>query len=702
MGGVVLKCPSCDKDLEQGSNFCNGCGYCFSGGGQTGQLNPDTILENRYVIVKTIGRGGMGAVYMALDSRLDNLPVAIKEMSTKAVGGNLQSAIAAFKKEASMLTRLKHPALPVVRDFFSKGEDRWYLVMDYIEGETLAQIAAKRGPIPEADVLDWARQLCEILSYLHDQAPPIIFRDLKPANIMLTPLGHIKLIDFGIARHFRVGNTADTSAYGSHGFAPPEQYGENQTSPASDIYALGATLHFLLTGIDPGKNPFLFDPPSKTQKISPRFETAIMKALDLKAGNRPKDMREMLTLLPGRALGGMAGGSKFTNPQAPHAKTDGLINTEDKHNDEAKIAVETRSSSQTTALTVGIETDNNTDKTSALTNPQITDTAPMNISPQTKAVKSAMSNTQNNKPASKPGKSRNAVIAACIVVVLLISGAYGLSKVKKQNAANDKLEQAAKILANSKYEEVRLKYETSQDDNTSEANKTNKVNSKESEKEEPNSIAVFNDAALEKALRTAINKPQGNVYTTDLKNIWSLDLKNAGVRDISALSYCSNLGYLVLDNNPIKDISPLRNLTKLNTILLSDAQVSNISVLAGLTNLEELWLGSNQIDNLTPLTGLNKLRILELSSNRIKNISPLKNLTKLEQLNLSYNQICDITSLSSMTSLKYLYLRSNQITNVNALAGLQNFKDLALEDNPINDYSPVSSYYQNLSQGGAY
>lgn len=293
----MAKCPVCNTEIPENSKFCSECGYSISGA-KTGKLNPDTVLENRYIVVKTLGRGGMGAVYLALDSRLDNIPVAIKEMSTGAIGGDLQAAISAFKKEASILVNLRHPALPRMSDFFSQGEDRWYLVMDYIEGLTLKEIVDERGPTPEAEVVNWARQLCQILDYLHQQNPPIIFRDLKPANIMLTPEGHVKLIDFGIARHFQQGGTADTTAYGSSGFAPPEQYGENQTDPRSDIYALGATLHYLLTGIDPGKTPFVFESPRQMARISPRMEGAVMKALEFKAENRPGNMQEMLRLLP--------------------------------------------------------------------------------------------------------------------------------------------------------------------------------------------------------------------------------------------------------------------------------------------------------------------------------------------------------------------------------------------------------------------
>lgn len=266
----------------------------------TGQLCPESILEGRYVIIQTVGQGGMGAVYKALDMRLDNMPVAIKEMSTGATGGDLESAVAAFKKEASMLSNLKHPALPIIRDFFSQGEERWYLVMEYIEGSTLADIARIRGKLPQEEVLDWGSKLCEILDYLHRQDPPVIFRDLKPANIMLTPDGLIKLIDFGIARHFKMESSQDTVSFGSAGYAPPEQYGHNQTDPASDIYSLGATLHYLLTGVNPSQNPFKFTSPGTIVDVSTAFEKAIMMALELQSEKRPASAREMLQIMHGK------------------------------------------------------------------------------------------------------------------------------------------------------------------------------------------------------------------------------------------------------------------------------------------------------------------------------------------------------------------------------------------------------------------
>ncbi|MFX4261533.1 protein kinase domain-containing protein [Pelotomaculum propionicicum] len=302
-------CSLCGTDNQDDNKYCSNCGTNLAD--PTGQLASQTVLEGRYIIVEVLGRGGMGAVYKALDQRLNNMPVAIKEMSTGAVGKrNLQASIDSFKKEATMLINLKHPALPHITDFFSLGEDRFYLVMDYIEGQTLKEIAVRRGPIPEIEVLDWLEQLGDILDYLHNQKPPVIFRDLKPSNIMLTPDGTIKLIDFGIARHFRPDSTSDTAPYGSPGYAPPEQHGKTQTDARSDIYALGATLHHLLTGIDPSKKPFFFEVPGKVVKVSPEIESAIMKSLQLKLENRPSSIKDMLAMIPGTAVPDQKRGKK--------------------------------------------------------------------------------------------------------------------------------------------------------------------------------------------------------------------------------------------------------------------------------------------------------------------------------------------------------------------------------------------------------
>src|SRR6266704_2200175 len=156
-----------------------------------------------------------------------------------------------FKREALLLAGLTHPNLPSIYDHFSEA-GRWYLVMDFIEGETLEERLNKEpeGRLSVEEAQRIGIQLCTVLGYLHGRQPPIIFRDLKPANIMMTPDGHLYLIDFGIARHFKPGQAKDTIAFGSPGYAAPEQYGKAQTTARSDIYSLGANLHQLLTGID--------------------------------------------------------------------------------------------------------------------------------------------------------------------------------------------------------------------------------------------------------------------------------------------------------------------------------------------------------------------------------------------------------------------------------------------------------------------
>ena len=328
----MLKCPSCGTSSVGESNFCAKCGYALQGA--TGRLDADSLLEDRYVITGLLGRGGMGAVYKALDLRLNKSVVAIKEMSTAALGpGKLEKALAVFKQEASMLIKLRHPSLPRVTDFFSAGEDRWYLVMDCIEGETLEALAGSQGKIPEKEVIGWALQLCDVLDYLHGRDPPVIFRDLKPANIMLTLKHEIKLIDFGIARHFNPDTSADTMSFASIGFAPPEQFGEGQTDPRSDIFSLGATLHYLVTGLDPAKNPFKYDRPDRVAPVSTAFSDLIMEMLELEPGNRPQGVALIKKKLQGIPVDGSAAPpTEFIEPgpvKGPPGAATELFLTED-------------------------------------------------------------------------------------------------------------------------------------------------------------------------------------------------------------------------------------------------------------------------------------------------------------------------------------------------------------------------------------
>ena len=302
---MAQTCPLCRSDNVAGARFCNQCGTLLQGGGvlaagkasvltTTGMLTAPTLLRGgRYQVVQTIGQGGMGAVYKALDLHLSRRVVAIKEMSQQGLAGReLQEATAAFSREAAMLAHLKHGGLPRIYEQFEDGGRR-YLVMELIEGQTLErrlESVQKRGQhVGVEEAISLGCKLCGVLEYLHGQTPPIIFRDLKPANIMLTPEGSVYLIDFGIARFFKPGQAKDTTALGSAGYAPPEQY-RQATSVRSDIYALGATLHAVLTGDDPSLNPFLFRP---FLVNPPELERLILRMVNLDEQRRPGSVQEV-------------------------------------------------------------------------------------------------------------------------------------------------------------------------------------------------------------------------------------------------------------------------------------------------------------------------------------------------------------------------------------------------------------------------
>jgi serine/threonine protein kinase len=268
----------------------------------TGLLIPNHLLRERYRIINLLGQGGMGAVYRAEDTHLGNRLVAIKEMRQSGMTPQeITEATKAFQSEAYMLAALQHPNLPSIYEhFYDVGLERWYLVMTFIEGDTLEDHLGKArgGRLPVKEVLDIGIQLCTVLGYLHTHRPPIIFRDLKPANVMLTNTGHLYLIDFGIARHFKVGQAKDTIVLGSPGYAAPEQHGKAQTSPRADIYSLGVTLHQLLTGNDPSQTPFRFARLRQyDQSIPPDLEILIMQMLDMDVNKRPPSMASVKQVL---------------------------------------------------------------------------------------------------------------------------------------------------------------------------------------------------------------------------------------------------------------------------------------------------------------------------------------------------------------------------------------------------------------------
>lgn len=262
-------------------------------------LTPDTIVRGaraEYRIIALIGRGGMGAVYRAMRT-IDNTVWALKEMRPPddIQATELEENRRMFIQEAELLRQLHHPNLPVVADLF-ENNGRPTLVMEFVPGQTLEdRVHDANAPLLEQDVVRYGIQTAQVLHYLHSCQPPIIYRDLKPSNIMVTPEAVLKLIDFGVARTYKERKSKDTVAMGSAGYAPPEQYGKGQTDARSDVYALGATLLHLLTALPP--IPLQTPTPGSVIKMNPsvdkKTEQVIIRAMDLDARGRYQSAAEM-------------------------------------------------------------------------------------------------------------------------------------------------------------------------------------------------------------------------------------------------------------------------------------------------------------------------------------------------------------------------------------------------------------------------
>lgn len=256
----------------------------------------DEIIDNKYEIIKIIGRGGMGKIYLARDKHF-NKYLAIKEV-LKNNGMNDKFASYCLSAEMCMIKKLDHPSIPQIVDII-ESDTSIYIVMEYIEGKTLSAILESDGSQAQDLVIDWAIKLCDVLEYLHTRQPPIIYRDMKPSNIMLTEDGNLKLIDFGTARELKENNIADTVALGTMGYAAPEQFGGmGQTDQRTDIYCLGATLYHLLTGHNPCEPPYEMYPLRRWNPlISIELEKIIEKCTQRNPDNRYQSCAELIYAL---------------------------------------------------------------------------------------------------------------------------------------------------------------------------------------------------------------------------------------------------------------------------------------------------------------------------------------------------------------------------------------------------------------------
>jgi eukaryotic-like serine/threonine-protein kinase len=304
---------------------------------QRSGLQPGDMLQERYRIVGTLGVGGFSSVYQARDMRFPAVTklCAVKEMVIATNDPQLrQLTIKSFEREASMLAMLNHPAIPDVSDYFTEG-NRSYLVLELIRGKDLQNwLEEHEEMVTQQDAIEWALQLCDALGYLHTQKPqPIVFRDMKPSNVMLDQHNRIRLIDFGIAKNFEADNKG--TMIGTEGYSPPEQY-RGEATPAGDVYALGATLHHLLTRKDPRlEPPFTFaERPIRAvnPSVSAAFEAVVMRCLSYAPKERYADalaLKEALLLVADNEQGiddqigdGPARSAKAVSEAAPREPVD--------------------------------------------------------------------------------------------------------------------------------------------------------------------------------------------------------------------------------------------------------------------------------------------------------------------------------------------------------------------------------------------
>ncbi|QBD81257.1 hypothetical protein EPA93_36885 [Ktedonosporobacter rubrisoli] len=296
MPGHLLYCSVCGAANNQEHTTCFVCHHPLTTGEEASE---ETLLHGRYRLLAQIGGGGFGVVYRAQDISNAHELVAIKQI--KLSGLSTQQIIEAtetFNRERVMLAALDYPRLPHLRDTFEDSE-HWYLVMDYFAGKTLEHyllerehsLSASDSVIDEA--LHMGLQVCDILHYLHSRTPPVIFRDLKPSNIIRRDDSSYALVDFGIARHFKRASSRDTIPFGSPGYAAPEQYGRAQTDARADIYSLGVILHQMISGIDPTEAPLQFTPLSLSGPSLKSFEQLISHMVELQVDKRPASIAQV-------------------------------------------------------------------------------------------------------------------------------------------------------------------------------------------------------------------------------------------------------------------------------------------------------------------------------------------------------------------------------------------------------------------------
>ena len=712
-------CYSCMK--EKGApGPCPHCGFDESAYEPAPHhLPPGTILYGKYLIGRVLGEGGFGITYVGWDLNLE-MKVAVKEyypngfvsrdhertntltIFTGSRGEFFQKGLEKFVDEARRLAKFwGFPGIVSVKDYFQENKTA-YIVMEFVQGQTLKELLKQRPGkrLPVAEVFAMMRPVMQSLEEIHKAG--LIHRDISPDNLMVSPKGQVKLIDFGAARDFAEDGEKSRSVLLKPGYAPSEQYrSRGNQGPWTDVYSLCATMYRAITGrvpeesLDRMEEDTLKRPSQLGVTIPAHQEGALMKGLAVFQRERFPSVEELEAALYAEPEEAKKPEKKLPAAHDEERKTDGAAKEQEKAGE-----IETAGKA------------GEAEKPREPAGKQETEVTEGNR-PQTKVSEAEARREEMIADSSR--KKRLGLVAGGAAALLVVLAICIL--VLRGDRDSEKAEKPMQTA-----------------DAAPEADGQETVS--EMDMDEP---VVWTDSNMERFIRQGLGKPEGDILVGDLANIQVLRIAKTGVvlyksleedegflapvsyddvekenaitsledlkyfpnltilqirghkvTDISALSSLTSLTELDLGSNEVVDISALSGLTSLTNLNLLDNKIMDISALSGLTSLTELHLGSNEVVDISALSGLTSLTNLNLLDNKIMDISALSGLTSLTKLYLGDNELTDIRMLSNLTSLTVLDLSINELTDISALSGLTSLTMLDLGSNELTDISVLS------------
>ena len=618
-------------------------------------LPPGTILAGKYLLGRVLGEGGFGITYVGWDLNLQ-VKVAVKEYYpngfvtrncgfdrrvtelTGREGEFFRKGLERFIREAQVLGQFwELPGIVSVKDYFQENKTA-YIVMEFVEGQTLKELL-KKSPgsrLPVERVLSMMRPVMNALEEVHKAG--LIHRDISPDNLMVSPKGEVKLIDFGAARNFLGAGEKSLSVLLKPGYAPQEQYrSRGEQGPWTDVYGLCATIYRAITGQVPEEaldrlETDKLQPPSRLgAEIGPRQEKLLMRGLALSPRDRIQSMKELEKI----CLQGKKG-----------------------LNEEQRRYLRKLSIYLAVTITIGVLavvlTELRVGKSAEGTDRENV----QSLESQEVQVVWADSNMERlvrqglNRPEGAIYESELEEIT-----VLCIAG-------NEVRLCRDSSEENSGFI---------FEYENIQ--------KRDRIQSLEDLRYFPN---------LERLQLSSYHVTEEMLGDlAGLKNLKQLDLEGNGLSDISALAEYTGLTVLGIADNRVKDISPLSGLVKLQELNVKNNEIEDISPLKDMKELRTLYLWENQVENISPLSGLTKLTKLNLVNNRVADISPLSGLTELTELRLADNRVTDISPLSGLVKLQGLYMSGNRIPDISPLSGLTELTYLGINESTIEDLTPL-------------